>query len=35
MRTIVFKSNEEQNIKLLIALTNRLSILYQEIEQKK
>jgi PHD/YefM family antitoxin component YafN of YafNO toxin-antitoxin module len=34
MRTIVFKSNEEQDIKLLIALANRLGILYQEIEQK-
>jgi hypothetical protein len=34
MRTIVFKSNEEQDIKLLIALANRLGILYQEIEQE-
>jgi hypothetical protein len=34
MRTIVFKSNQEQDIKLLIALANRLGILYQEIEQK-
>jgi len=34
MRTIVFKSNQEQDIKLLIALANRLGILYQEIEQE-
>lgn len=34
MRTIVFKSNEEQDIKLLIALANRLGILYQEIKQE-
>ena len=33
MRTIVFKASEEQDIKLLISLANRLGILYQEIEQ--